>query len=172
MIAAVAAAKEVPQLSLTDALELTLLVSRKDPRRHPRVATRWLQRYLEEDPVATIEEAGLATSALLALTGAGYQEAVQTLRAMAERPLGVAGSRGVAGFRAGSRCSARAFGSPPGPESRDPSECSFRYRRSRTRLTLIDLRHEMNDPVVAAGHLRRAAERPLRAHGTVRLRRA
>lgn len=36
VIAAVAAAKELPQLSLTDALELTPLVARKDPR-HRRV---------------------------------------------------------------------------------------------------------------------------------------
>jgi hypothetical protein len=85
VVAALAAARELPRLSLDDALELTLLVARKDPARHPRVAARWLQRYLKEDPVATIEEAGLAASALIALTGAGYQEAVQTLRAMAER---------------------------------------------------------------------------------------
>jgi hypothetical protein len=65
-------------------LELTLLVARKDPRRHPRVAARWLMRYLEEDPAATVEEAARC-SALLALTGAGYQKAVQTLKAMAER---------------------------------------------------------------------------------------
>jgi hypothetical protein len=38
VIAAVAAARELPQLSLLDALELTLLVARKDPRRHPRTA--------------------------------------------------------------------------------------------------------------------------------------
>jgi hypothetical protein len=62
-----AAARELPELSLDDALELTLLVARKDPRRHPRIAARWLARYLEEDPAATIEEAGLAASALLAL---------------------------------------------------------------------------------------------------------
>jgi hypothetical protein len=62
----------LPQPSLADTLELTLLVARKDPRRHPRVARRWLQRYLEEDPAATIEEAGLAASSLIALTGAGY----------------------------------------------------------------------------------------------------
>jgi hypothetical protein len=85
VVAAVSAARELPQLSLLDALELTLLVARKDPRRHPRVAARWLQRYLEEDPAATIEEAGLAASALLALTGAGYLEAAQTLKATAER---------------------------------------------------------------------------------------
>jgi hypothetical protein len=40
VVAAVAAARELPQLSLEDALELTLLVARKDPRRHPRVAAR------------------------------------------------------------------------------------------------------------------------------------
>jgi hypothetical protein len=79
------AARELPQLSLEDALELTLLVARKDPRRHPRIAARWLRRYLEEDPAAKVEEAALAASSLIALTGAGYEEAVQTLRAMAER---------------------------------------------------------------------------------------
>ena len=69
---------------LEDALELTLLVARTDPRRHPRVAARWLLRYLEEDPEATIEEAALAASCLAALPGAGYPEAAQTLKAMAE----------------------------------------------------------------------------------------
>jgi hypothetical protein len=85
VIAALAAARELPQLSLEDALELTLLVARKDPRRHPRIAARWLLRYLEEDPGATVDEAALAASSLVALTGAGYQEAAQTLTAMAER---------------------------------------------------------------------------------------
>ena len=66
---AVAAAKDLPQLSLADALELTVLVARKDPRRHQRVAARWLLRYLEEDPHATIDEAVLAAASLAALTG-------------------------------------------------------------------------------------------------------
>ena len=91
-----AAARELPQLSLEDALELTLLVARKDPCRHPRIAARWLQRYLEEDPEATVEEPALAASALIASTGAGYQEAVQTLRAMAERATRRRRERGVA----------------------------------------------------------------------------
>jgi hypothetical protein len=39
-------------------LRLTMLVARKDLRRHPRVAARWLSRYLDEHPAATIEEAG------------------------------------------------------------------------------------------------------------------
>lgn len=96
VVGALAAARELPQLSLEDALELTLLVARKDPRRYPRIAARWLQRYLEEDPAATIEEAGLAASALLALTGAGLQEAAQTLRAMADRATSRRRTRGAA----------------------------------------------------------------------------
>ena len=84
MIAAVAAARELPQLSLIDALELTMLIARKDSSRYPRVAARWLRRLLEEHPDATIEEAALAASCLVALPGAGYGEAAQTLKAMAE----------------------------------------------------------------------------------------
>jgi hypothetical protein len=83
-------------LSLDDALELTLLVARKDPARHPRIAARWLARFLDEDPAVTIDEAGLAASALIALTGAGFQEAVQTLRAVSEQATRRRRERGVA----------------------------------------------------------------------------
>jgi hypothetical protein len=82
---ALAAAKDLPPLSLADALELTVLVARKDSRRHPRVASRWLLRLLEEDPHATIDEAVLAASSLAALTGVGHEEAASALRAVAER---------------------------------------------------------------------------------------
>jgi hypothetical protein len=51
-----ATAKGLPPLGLGDALELTLLIARKEPRRHLRVAARWLLRYLEEDDQATIDE--------------------------------------------------------------------------------------------------------------------
>jgi hypothetical protein len=57
VLAAVAAAGELPHLSLLGALDLTFLVARKGPARHPRVAARWLLRFLEEHPEATIEEA-------------------------------------------------------------------------------------------------------------------
>ena len=83
-MAAVAAAHDLPQLSLVDALDLTMLVARKDPARHPRVAARWLSRYLEEQPGATIEDAALAASCLIALPGARFGEAAQMLKAMAE----------------------------------------------------------------------------------------
>jgi hypothetical protein len=74
----------LPQLSLADALGLTMLIARKDPSRYPRVAARWLSRFLEEHPEATIEEAALAASCLIALPNAGYGEAAQTHKAMAE----------------------------------------------------------------------------------------
>jgi hypothetical protein len=85
VVAAVAAAKELPQLSLIDALELTMLIARKDSSRYARVAARWLQRLLEEHRDLTIEEAALAASCLVALPGAGYREAAPTLKAMAEK---------------------------------------------------------------------------------------
>jgi hypothetical protein len=96
VVSALAAARDLPQLDLLDALVLTVLVARKDPGRHQRVASRWLLRYLGEDPHATIEEAALAASSLVALTGVVHQEAAQTLRAMAERATSRRRERGVA----------------------------------------------------------------------------
>jgi hypothetical protein len=84
-MSAEATAKELPWLGLADALELTLLIAREDPRRHRRVAARWLLRYLEEDDEATIDELALAASCLAALTSNGYPEAAQALRDMTEK---------------------------------------------------------------------------------------
>ena len=84
VLSALAAAKQLPQLSLLDPRPYRAGRA-QGPRRHQRIAARWFQRYLEEHPAATIEEATLAASSLVALTGASYQEATQTLRAMAER---------------------------------------------------------------------------------------
>jgi hypothetical protein len=96
VVAALAAARELPQLSLLDALELTMLIARKDPSRYPRVAARWLRRLLEEHADLTIEEAALAASCLVALPGAGYGEAASTLKAMAETATRRRRERGVA----------------------------------------------------------------------------
>jgi hypothetical protein len=72
------------------------LIARKDPRRHPRVAARWLLRYLEEADGATIDEAAMAASCLAALAGDRYQDATLTLRAMAERVTSRRRARGLA----------------------------------------------------------------------------
>jgi hypothetical protein len=65
-------------------LSLPKRPARKDSGRYPRVAARWLRRLLEEHPDAMIEEAALAASCLVALPGASYREAAQTLTAMTE----------------------------------------------------------------------------------------
>jgi hypothetical protein len=50
-----------------------MLIARKDPRRHPRVAARWLLRYLEECDDVTIDEAAMVAACLAALAGASPQ---------------------------------------------------------------------------------------------------
>ena len=91
-----ATAKELPPLNFTDAPELTMLIARKDPRRHPRVAARWLLRYLEECADATIDEAAMVAACLAALAGDRHRDAALTLRAMAERAASRARTRGIA----------------------------------------------------------------------------
>lgn len=49
-----------------------------------------------KDPAATIEEVTLAASSLAALPGAGYAEAAQTLKAVAEKATRRRPERGVA----------------------------------------------------------------------------
>jgi hypothetical protein len=83
LLVAEATAKELPPLNLTDALELTMLIARKDPRRHPRVAARWLLRYLEDCDEATIDEAAMVAACLAALSEDRRLDAALTLRAMA-----------------------------------------------------------------------------------------
>jgi hypothetical protein len=73
-----------------------MLIARKDPRRHPRVAVRWLLRYLEEVDDATIEEAAMVAACLAALAGDRRGDAALTLRATAERATSRQRTRGVA----------------------------------------------------------------------------
>lgn len=74
-------ARELGRISLAEALELTTLIARKEPRRLQRVAVRWLERYLQEcEP--TLAQAGLAVSALTALSEEHPGEAVRVLRSL------------------------------------------------------------------------------------------
>ena len=53
-------------------------------RRHGRVATRWLQRYLEARSNATIDEAILVAASLQELGGVSHGVALTALRDMAD----------------------------------------------------------------------------------------
>ena len=74
-------AREIGRITLSEALELTILIARRDPRRHQRVAVHWLQRYIDEHPGVTLDDAGPAGSCLTALTGRNGVDAAVTLRA-------------------------------------------------------------------------------------------
>ena len=55
-------------LSLGDALALCVVLAERDPAaRYPRAATRWISRFLEETPDASLEEVQLLATALTAL---------------------------------------------------------------------------------------------------------
>jgi hypothetical protein len=85
LLVAEIAARELGRITLDEALALTVLIAKKDPRRRSRVCGRWLLRFLEEQEHVTIEEAALAAAALAALGGLGHDDAHAALRAMSER---------------------------------------------------------------------------------------
>jgi len=85
LLVAEAVAREIGRVSLAEALDLTALIARKDPRRRSRAAVRFLERLLDERRL-TIEEAALAATALGALGGPGHTAALGTL-------VGLIGSR-------------------------------------------------------------------------------
>jgi len=72
LFAAELAARELDGLSLTDALDLTLLIREADRRRYERAAVRWLQRFIQERR-PTLADLALAISALSQVDGVGDQ---------------------------------------------------------------------------------------------------
>lgn len=74
-----AAAQEMPQISLADALALTLLLRDADAGRYPRAAIRWHRRLADSAPRMTLEESNLALAALLAMGGAAPEPGARTL---------------------------------------------------------------------------------------------
>lgn len=87
---------EIPRPTLTDLLELTALIAQKDPGRFSRVAARWLLRYLDAVDDATVQDAALVAANLQALGGRHHEEALATLRDMAESTNGRRTARDIA----------------------------------------------------------------------------
>jgi hypothetical protein len=77
------AARELGNVSLADALALTLLTAETGDDLWPRAAARWLGRFIIESPAMTIGEAGLATAAMQELVGRDSPLAAETLRQLA-----------------------------------------------------------------------------------------
>jgi hypothetical protein len=76
-----AAALELPQVALDDALRICLVLRGGDPVRYERAAVRWLGRFALEARGATIEDLRTAADALDALpeTAAEAMERLQRL---------------------------------------------------------------------------------------------
>jgi hypothetical protein len=64
---ALAAAHDLPVISLADALELVLLAADRDPPTYDRAAARWLARYTLDQRNVDLAETGLAHAALTAI---------------------------------------------------------------------------------------------------------
>jgi hypothetical protein len=77
------AARELGDVSLADALALTLLTAEVGDDRWPRAAARWLGRFIVESPAITIGEAGLAAAGIQQLAGRDSRLAAETLRQLA-----------------------------------------------------------------------------------------
>jgi hypothetical protein len=79
-------AREIGRVTIAEALELTALVSRKQPHRYGRFAPRWLCLWLEGHEKATLEDVEEMVSNVRALTTRKDQaSALAILREAARR---------------------------------------------------------------------------------------
>jgi hypothetical protein len=79
LLIAETSARECGRLTLQERLELTALISQKQPERGRRVAAVWLRRWIEEMPGVTIDDAALVASLLTALGGPRHPAALGAL---------------------------------------------------------------------------------------------
>jgi hypothetical protein len=78
-VAAIAAAHQLGEMGLADALALCVLLAEKDPRRFERAAVRWHGRYVLETPGVLLGESQLVLSALSGLTGPAASAGAEAL---------------------------------------------------------------------------------------------
>ena len=84
LLVAEATLRELGRPTLVELLELTGLIALKDRRRYERVAARRLFRYLQEADGATLADTQAVTVGLSALGGPRHDEALLSLRGIAE----------------------------------------------------------------------------------------
>ena len=79
-------AREIGRVTITEALELTALIARKQPHRYGRFAARWLCLYLEEHEQATLEDVALLVANLRSLASPkDHASALAILRRVARQ---------------------------------------------------------------------------------------
>lgn len=95
LLIAEATAREIGALWLDEALELTALIARQDPRRANRAKARWLARLLTAAEVG-LDDVDLALAHLRALGTARHESSLQVLQDMAREATSGAPPRSVA----------------------------------------------------------------------------
>jgi hypothetical protein len=84
LLSAETAARDLPRLSLSDALALLLLIAEQDPERFGRAAARWHARFALEARTLDLRESQLALAAIAAM-GVGDTAGTQPLRDLGRR---------------------------------------------------------------------------------------
>jgi hypothetical protein len=90
LFAAEMAAREMHEITLADALALTVLIGEENPARYDRAAARWHMRFVREANGIDLRESQLVLAALAALRGPTAATAAATLVSLG-RSFGVTG---------------------------------------------------------------------------------
>jgi hypothetical protein len=85
VVEALASAAELNHVGLVEALELVLLLCRREPKRFPRAALRWHGRYCREVRDVDLDEGQAVLAALCALRGPRKAAAARALAEMLDR---------------------------------------------------------------------------------------
>jgi hypothetical protein len=85
LTSALSAARDLPHVSLEDALELVLLIREKDPERYGRAAARWAAWWASELPGVDLAEAQLVQAALARLAAEDGHAGAWTLVALSRQ---------------------------------------------------------------------------------------
>lgn len=85
VVEALASASELEHVGLVEALELVLLLCRREPKRFPRAALRWHGRYCIEVRDVGLEEAQVLLAALAALPSPKGPVAARALAELLDR---------------------------------------------------------------------------------------
>ena len=85
LLFAEAAARELGQLSLADALEFLLLLAAKEPDRFDRAAARWHARFVLETRPIGVADAQLLLGAVAGLNDVALRVQLETIALVAER---------------------------------------------------------------------------------------
>jgi hypothetical protein len=85
LTSALSAARDLPHVSLEDALELVLLIREQRPDRYSRAAARWAARWSTELPRVDLAESQLVQAALASLATEDGKAGAWTLLALTRR---------------------------------------------------------------------------------------